>query len=322
MLRCWLHGGVRLGRFRQQVIDDRLVERRLLSGQHAAFDHLDLVRQVVDDGSIRLQAAQHERPGDPAEQGGRLVVSVSFDGAAEALAERPRAAEQTGVEDLHDRPQLGQPILDRGAGQRHPAGRGNRPNRPGLSGAGVLDLVGLVEHKPTPADLGERVAVQADERVRGEHHIVRGGPFDEGRLVRKKPRRAVVNHDLERRGEPIELALPIPKHRDRTHDQRRTVGRVGENTGDELCRLAQPHVVGQAGAEPQPAQKRQPAHTACLIGAQLADEPCKVRDRGDRAVRRFVEKPAQPARRRRSGQQLAAMGSGAAALTTARHPSR
>ena len=40
-------------------------------------------------------------------------------------------------------------------------------------------------------------------------------------------------------------------------------------------RLAQPHVVGQAGAEPEPLQHLQPGHPALLVGTELADEPLR-----------------------------------------------
>jgi hypothetical protein len=53
--------------------------------------------------------------------------------------------------------------------------------------------------------------------------------------------------------------------------QRRCAAFVQQH-GNRLDGLAQPHVVRQTGAQPQPAQIGQPADAAALIGAQFADK--------------------------------------------------
>ena len=102
----------------EHVVDDRAVERRLLAGEPVVLGDLDLLRQVVDDAGVGLHASQQVGADDAAQQGGGLVVAVALDGDGEALPEAFGAAEHAGVEEVHDRPQLGQPVLHRGAGER------------------------------------------------------------------------------------------------------------------------------------------------------------------------------------------------------------
>jgi hypothetical protein len=113
----------------QHVVHDRLIERGLLAGQVAVHLHLQLGWQVGDDRAVGLHPAQHERAGETLEQRGRVLVVEALDRDREPGAERPRGAEQPRVEELHDRPQLGQPVLHRGARQRHPPGGAQGPDR-------------------------------------------------------------------------------------------------------------------------------------------------------------------------------------------------
>ena len=128
---------------------------------------------------VRLQPAQDERPGEPAQLLGRLLVAEPLDRDREALPERRRRPEQRRVEHLHDRPQLPEVVLDGGAGQREPAGRGQRPDRFGLLGLGVLHVLGLVEHDPRHGHLPAR-PVPVDERVAGDHDVRGRAPVLEG----------------------------------------------------------------------------------------------------------------------------------------------
>ena len=63
----------------QHVVDDRLVEGGLLAGQVAELLHLELVGKVGDDRPVGLEAAEDERPGDPAQVGCHLVVALALD---------------------------------------------------------------------------------------------------------------------------------------------------------------------------------------------------------------------------------------------------
>ena len=115
----------------EHVVDDRPVEAGLLPGEVAQHVHLDLVGQVGDDRPVGLEPPEHERAGEPLQGGGRRLVAVALDGNGEAVPERRLRAEQAGVEEVHQRPQLEEPVLDRRAGERHP-GRGRAaPGPPG-----------------------------------------------------------------------------------------------------------------------------------------------------------------------------------------------
>lgn len=89
---------------RHHVVHDRLVERGLFACEVAVDLHLDLLGQVGDDRAVRLEAPQHEGPGDATERAGSLVVTIALDGHGESLAEADGLSQQPGVADLHDRP--------------------------------------------------------------------------------------------------------------------------------------------------------------------------------------------------------------------------
>jgi hypothetical protein len=78
----------------EQLVDDLLVQRRLLAGELGVGDLLDLVGQVGQQPLVGLGAPQDERPGDVAQAGRGVGVAVAFDRGAEALAELLQAAEQ------------------------------------------------------------------------------------------------------------------------------------------------------------------------------------------------------------------------------------
>ena len=101
----------------QHVVDDRAVERRLLAGQPVVLGDLDLVRQVVDDRGVGLDPAQQIRAGGAAQQLRGVGVPLALDGHREARAEPLGRAEDARVEHVHDRPQLGEAVLDGRAGE-------------------------------------------------------------------------------------------------------------------------------------------------------------------------------------------------------------
>ena len=71
----------------QHLVDDRLVQRRLLAGQVAVDSHLDLLRQIADDLLVGLQPPEHERAGRPAQARRRGAVAPALDRRRELLAE-------------------------------------------------------------------------------------------------------------------------------------------------------------------------------------------------------------------------------------------
>ena len=89
-----------------------------------------------------------------------------------------------------------------------------------------------------------------------------------------------MQHHLQRRGEAADLLLPVAEHRRRADDQRRhrplVCGRAllyVQQVGDQLHRLAEAHVVGETGAEPELAQEAQPGVSVLLVGAELRPQP-------------------------------------------------
>ena len=96
--------------------------------------------------------------------------------------------------------------------------------------------------------------------------------------------------DLEVGREPAQLALPVPEHRRRAHDQRRPahVVAVVEQVGDHLHGLPEAHVVGEERPQAELARPRQPPQPDLLVRAQLALE------RLGRLERRDVLRAAKP----------------------------
>ena len=192
----------------EHVVDHRLVEAGLLPGQVAQHVHLDLLGQVGDDRAVGLEPPEHERPGEPLQRGRRRLVAVALDRHGEAFAGTSCSVpSRPGVEEVHERPQLEEAVLDRGAGEGHPAGGGQRPGRPVRPGSRVLHVLGLVEGEAAPGELGQEVAVPGEERVGGDDQV---GPADGGQVSAARPAvRAVVDEDRETGGEAGRLPLPV-----------------------------------------------------------------------------------------------------------------
>src|SRR4030065_762797 len=75
------------------------------------------------------------------------------------------------------------------------------------------------------------------------------------------------------RCEPFNLGLPVANERRRHHEQagrltRSPVTFEQEKKRNDLDRLPQSHVIGQASTESQAIEKPEPAHAGLLIGAQ------------------------------------------------------
>ena len=89
------------------------------------------------------------------------------------------------------------------------------------------------------------------------------------------------------RREPPQLAPPVPDEARRRDDQRRRVQAarllLGDEVGDRLQRLAEPHVVGQHAARAVRAQVLQPAQAVLLVRAQRRAQVAGHRRRSGRA---------------------------------------
>ena len=80
------------------------------------------------------------------------------------------------------------------------------------------------------------------------------------------------DENAERRGEARRLRRPVGEQRGRRDDERRaSFARLlaePQDEGEQLDGLAEPHVVGEAGAEAEFGEEAEPAHADILIGAQ------------------------------------------------------
>src|SRR4029079_11417543 len=94
------------------------VAARLLDGQ-VARHLLDRDRREldVDLGGV-LGPPEEERPDERAEPLQRLRVATGLDRRRKRPLERLARAQEAGINEIHDRPELTEPVLDRRAGQR------------------------------------------------------------------------------------------------------------------------------------------------------------------------------------------------------------
>ena len=132
------------------VAHERLVEHHLLAGQPDPVVGLGLGRQLGRDARVGLAAAQQERADQVGElrRLGRLLARL--DRRRPGLAEGVAAAEQPGDRPVEDRPELGQVVLDRGAGQRDPGRARDGAQRAGGRRTRVLDVLRLVGDHQVP----------------------------------------------------------------------------------------------------------------------------------------------------------------------------
>ena len=163
----------------QQVVDDGLVHRRLLGGERGELLGFQARRQIHDHPRIGLEPSQHERVHELTQRLRPVAVTVPLDGHGAAPPEllgRPQVAR---VAELHDRPQLGEPVLHGCPGQRHPARRPQVANGDGLLGRRILDELRLVEDHAPPGDLVHRLPVARHQRVGGDHDVAAVRGLDE-----------------------------------------------------------------------------------------------------------------------------------------------
>ena len=131
-------------------VDGRLVEGCLLDGERAELGRILPRRQVGEHVGIDLSPAKQEGLGHPDERLLGVGLGSALDRRCDQPAKTGARAEQTGVQDVHDRPQVVQPVLDRRAGQGDTMPGRHLPG--GLRGVGerVLDRLRLVEHEHAP----------------------------------------------------------------------------------------------------------------------------------------------------------------------------
>ena len=187
-----------------------------------------------------------------------------------------REPRSPGIQEVEQRPQVAQAVLDRRAGQRDAGAGGQRAHRPALPRGRVLDGLRLVQDHQPPLDVRQ-------PGLPLQHGVGRHRQIDAGKLPRRRggdlrQRLAirlgrVQEAQDQRRREPLRLAPPVPEERGGDDQQGRprpasAVFPVPEQQRQHLHGLAEPHVVGQAGAEPQARQQPEPRHAVALVGPQ------------------------------------------------------
>ena len=141
-----------------------------------------------------------------------------------AGAELVRGPEQAGIEEVHQRPQFGQPVLHRGPGQRDSLPGAQPPHRPGRLGQAVLHRLRLVQHDPPPLVAGQFLDVPGRGGVRGDHEVGLRQPARQFPLPQSLP--PVVGVHAQSGCEPLRLPLPVADQRHRAQQQRRWVVRA------------------------------------------------------------------------------------------------
>ena len=257
------------------------VERRLLAREADPLLRLDLVGEVGRDGRVGLRAPQEERRGEAPEPlaGDRVVVPLDRDreGAPEGLV----GAEEAGVEEVEDRLELGEAVLERRAREGRAARGAQGADGLRLRGAGVLDVLRLVEGEVLPRHVGEERPVAVGEGVGRDEEV---GLLHEGdEVVPRGPLGAVVDGDGEARREARGLLDPVLDDGGGADEERRAdrLARLArrQEGREELDRLAEAHVVGEAAAEPAREEEAEPGDALLLVGAQAAQEGLR-RDEG------------------------------------------
>ncbi len=271
----------RVLQFGQHVVDDRLVQRRLFDGQVRAHRHLQLLRQIADDGGIGLHPAQYERLCNGAQPADGVLVVIALDGDSEPGTECLCATEHLRHREIQNRAQFLETVLHWSPGERQPMPSGQCPRRLRLSGPRVLDVLCLVEHHPIPLLARQLGGVPGQERVSGDHQIrIRDG------FVQFRTRCAagtVVHRYPQIRGESLGLALPVADDRHGAHEQRRSSSvsalALMHKQGQHLHGFPQAHVVGQNSADAIPAHGGEPCQPTLLIWPQLRLQPDRCNHR-------------------------------------------
>ena len=261
-----------------EAVEHGLVEADLLGGHRAVVELVDAVGQLGGDGRLGLGATEHE---DAVEGPQRLLAlgpaALAVAVAGERGDELRPGADQAGVGEVEDRPEVAEAVLDRRAGEGEPGAGGQAAELLGGVVGRVLDGLGLVEDDAVPLDGLERLDVADGGAVGGDDDVGLGRLGRD--LVLVGPGRAVVHHDPELGREPGRLGRPVADDRGRGDDQRgRPAGRADE-VGEDRGGLAQAHVEGEAAAEAGGVEEPEPGQRLGLVAAQLAVEAVGRRSR-------------------------------------------
>ena len=170
----------------------------------------------MNNGGVRLEPPQDEGAYQLPQPLRRQRIAVTLNGQGELGPEvllRPQIAR---IQEVHDRPQLGEAVLHRGAGEGQAEVGREATHGLGLLGRRVLDVLRLVQDDLAPAHLRQQVRVAAHQAVAGDDHVVLLSLIQE--ILTARPPSPVMKQRAQVRGEALDLPLPVARHRSGTND--------------------------------------------------------------------------------------------------------
>ncbi len=274
-----------------QAVEHGLVEADLLGRHRAVVELVDAVGQLGGDLGLALGAAEHE---DAVERPQRRLAL-----ARQLGDERGPGADEAGVGEVEDGPQVAEAVLDRRAGEGDAgAGRDAAQLLGGLVGR-VLDGLRLVEHDPAPGDGGQGLDVADRGAVGGDDDVGAGDRVGRARGAAargwRRGARRTSRPGVKRAASAAQLPTTAGGAMTRAGPSPARAGQVGEHGG----RLAEAHVERQAAAELDRVEEAEPGERLGLVAAQLADEARRAGDRVGRDRRRLARAARWPSPRPR-----------------------
>lgn len=243
-----------------------LVEFALRLAEFDELGELALRRQFR--GHLFLGPSQQERPQARGQVTEACLVAVLLDRRAVVLGELAGVAEPAGHQEMEQRPEFAEVVLQRRAGQAQAMPCRQLAGGDGGLGGGVLDVLRLVEDQQVEPPLAQLGGVAWQQGIGGQHQVVL---VDAGEVA--APTGAVQGQHAQIGSEALGLVQPVGDQAGGHHHQRRRVKPPGllfqEHVGQRLQGLAQPHVVGQHAAAVEFAQGLHPAQAFELVGPQF-----------------------------------------------------
>ena len=203
-----------------ELFDQLSIEDSLLAAEAAGGGDFCFVRQIGDDGFVRLHAPQNIGL-DEAAQGG--VASRGLSQPFEVTGKGGGSAEQARVEEIEEGPEVARAVFDRSAGEGEPPWSSEFLDGFGLDGAGVFDGLGFIENDGGPGVFLQSGAaleqsVSGQDGVISRKHFVSLGKGG-GELVPRCPGR-MGGEDAEVGSEFFEFGLPVSNQAGGDNQQR------------------------------------------------------------------------------------------------------
>ena len=234
--------------------------------EHGRLDAVGFLDVLLDDGAHLGELAEDQ---DTVAGGNDLVQQLFEAGQLAGTAGDGGVVAQQLARVIAHLLELDQRVED-GTAARHALGAFQSRFNVAQHGLVEGDLLPGIEGDGSPIDGSQQFAVPRHSAVAGDDDLVVGGLL--GELFAPFTTWSVVQHHRQAGGELLRFPLPVVDHRGRADQQ---VGPfiallvVPQNGGQGLDRLAQPHVVGQAGAKAPPAEEIEPRVAQLLVGAEF-----------------------------------------------------